>query len=251
MEKTIGLMAAMDQESGALLRLVRGWKPLAFGKLHGQSFAAGRVRCILVTSGMGARRARLAAASLVKQHSPHLLISFGIGGAVEASLGIGDVVAAETVSRLEGGRPGSPRPLQPWPVAASEAAGRALMQRAAHWLSGTVITTQGFQVGQEQLGNLLHPVLEMETAGIAEVAAESGVPLLALRSISDGPRAPLPFDLGKIMDEDANLRPISLAREIIRQPGILLRAGRMMRNSATAADNAALALVAALGAMDV
>ena len=251
MEKTIGLIAAMDQESRALLRLVRGWQPLAIGTLHGQSFATGGTRCILVTSGMGARRARLAAASLMKEHAPHLLISFGIGGAVEASLGIGDVVAAESVSRLAGGRPGAPQPLQPWPAAASEAACQALRPRGARWLAGTAITTPGFQVGPDELGNLLHPVLEMETAGIAEAAAETGVPLLALRSISDGPQAPLPFDLGRIMDEDANLRPASLVREIIRQPGTLFRAGRMMRNSATAADNAALALMAALRVMDV
>ena len=52
----------------------------------------------------------------------------------------------------------------------------------------------------------MHPILEMETAGIAQVAAENGIPLLSIRAISDGPRAPIPFNLGEMMDEDANLR---------------------------------------------
>jgi hypothetical protein len=81
---------------------------------------------------------------------------------------------------------------------------------------------------------------------IAEVAAAARIPLFSLRAISDGPQAPLPVDLGKIMDQDANLRPAALLKEVLRHPAVLLRARRMLRNSAVAADNAALALVAAL-----
>jgi len=43
----------------------------------------------------------------------------------------------------------------------------------------------------------------METAGIAGVAVEFNTLLLSLRALSDGPGAPIPFDLGKVMDENA------------------------------------------------
>ena len=54
---TIGLIAAMAQESDALLRRFKGWKRVAVGSLSGNRFAQPGGTCLLVTSGTGARRA--------------------------------------------------------------------------------------------------------------------------------------------------------------------------------------------------
>jgi len=89
----------------------------------------------------------------------------------------------------------------------------------------------------------------METAGIAKEAAERGLPLLSIRAISDGPSAPLPINLDEMMDQDANLQTGKLLKAVIRNPGILLQSRRMMRNTRIAADNAAVALVAALNGL--
>jgi hypothetical protein len=86
----------------------------------------------------------------------------------------------------------------------------------------------------------------METAGIAGAAAEREIPLLSLRAISDGPRAPIPFDLEKMLDEQDNLRTGEILKTIFGHPQILPALLRNGRNSRKAADNAALALVAAL-----
>jgi hypothetical protein len=90
----------------------------------------------------------------------------------------------------------------------------------------------------------------METAGIAQVAMEKNIPLLALRAISDGPSAPLPFDLGEMMDEDANLHAGRLLRVILHNPGIIFDSRQMIHNTRIAANNAAIALIAALSKAD-
>jgi len=248
--ETIGLIAAMTQESAALLRCVTQWQRIAVGPLRGNQFVLSSKICLLVTSGMGFRRAGEAAQTLVERNpppnAPRLLISFGIAGAVQADLDIGDVVLAEAVCKLDQSVLGSLSPLAPWPDAAREAAIQALAKRGAHLFAGTAVTTGGSQVTEYQLGELKHPILEMETAGIARVAAEKGIPLLSLRAISDGPRAPIPFDLGEVMDEDSNLRTGRLLKMIVRNPRIVLQSRQMMRNNRIAADNAATALVAAL-----
>jgi hypothetical protein len=87
------------------------------------------------------------------------------------------------------------------------------------------------------------PVLEMETMGIALVAAEKDIPFFAVRAISDGPVAPIPFDLGEMMDENANLRMGKLLRLIARQPRIISELRKMRHNTRIAADNAAIALM--------
>ncbi len=108
---------------------------------------------------------------------------------------------------------------QPWPDAARQAATQALARRGRRLWTGTAVTTGGSQVMEHMLGGMEHPVLEMETAGIAQLAAEKGIPLFSLRAISDGPRAPIPLDLGEVMDEDANLQARKLVKEIFNIHG--------------------------------
>ncbi len=247
--ETIGLIAAMTQESNALLRKIKGWKQVSLGSFRGECFELSGQTCLLVTSGMGVRRAGEAARNLVEMHDPRMLITFGIAGAVEANLQIGDVIITEAVCRLDQGVPGPLLPLASWPQAAQEAAALALSRCGARLLVGTTVTTPGSQVMEHQLEKINHPVLEMETIGIAQVAAEKGIPLFSLRAISDGPLSPIPFDLGEMMDEDANPKIGRILNSMIRHPRIVFQFGRLIRNTRIAADNAAAALIAALSQM--
>jgi adenosylhomocysteine nucleosidase len=86
----------------------------------------------------------------------------------------------------------------------------------------------------------------METAGIAQVAAQAGVPLLALRAISDGPAEPLPFSIEEFTDEQQRIRTGKFLSAILRRPGLLHGLLRLGRNTNRAAQNLALALLAIL-----
>lgn len=244
--ENIGLIAAMTQESDALLRLVKEWQPMAVTSLRGNRFLLSGQTCLLVTSGMGARRASEATRRLSETHNLNLIISFGIAGAVEADLEIGDIVLSDSVCRVDGGVPGPLSALQPWPEAAQEAVTLALAARGGHVFRGTAVTTGSSQLKESQRVGLQHPVLEMETAGILQVAAEKGIPLLSLRAISDGPRAPIPLDVSDLMDEDANLLAGRLFKAIIRNPKVIFQSKQILHNLKVAFDNAAISLVAAL-----
>ena len=236
----------MTQESNALLHRVKERKRISIGGMPAWEISLSGQSCMLITSGMGAKRASQAARILVENFAPSSLISFGIGGAVEADLEIGDVVLPEAYCRFDEGTMGELKPLTPWPASARLAASQELARHGRQLYVGTAVTTRGSQVISGQLGSLKHPVLEMETAGIAQVAGENGIPLLSLRSISDGPRAPIPLDLSEVMDEDANLNMIKMIQAVMRQPKIILQSRLMLKNTQIAADNAALALIAAL-----
>lgn len=243
----IGLVAAMKEESDALLRRVKKPERILVGSTRGYRFDIAGQTCILVTSGMGIRRAAEATRTLVAEFHPRLLVSFGIAGAVEPELEIADVVAAESFCRLDAGVLSQPIPLTSLPVAAREAAVRALAERGAHLFTGTAITTGGSQLSSQTTGTLNHPILEMETAGIAQIANEDKIPLLSLRAISDGPRAPIPFDLGEVVDADANMKYGKMLKILISKPKLLIQINRMMQNSRLAEDVAAAAVVAVIG----
>jgi adenosylhomocysteine nucleosidase len=251
MTGSIGLIAAMPSESKAFLRLVTGVKHTRFEKLPIDTFFVAKQSCVLITSGMGVKRAARAAQILVEKFTPQLLISFGIAGAVEEDLDIGDVVLSAASCQLEQAKTGPLTLLASWPEPAQNAARQMLANHGKRLLTGTAVTTSGSQVAEGRLANITHPVLEMETGGIALVIAQKGIPLLSLRAISDGPRQPIPFDLGEVMDEDSNLRMIRLLRVLLQKPQILIQAGWMWRNSQLAAASAALALWAALQHLDL
>lgn len=243
---TIGLIAATRQESDAVLRHIMSWDRFAPGLSGGKRFALAGQTCLLVTSGMGVRRAGEAARNLIEKHAAQTLVSFGIAGAVEADLRIGDVIAVEAVCRLEQGIPGPRLPLAAWPETSREAASQALSKCGARLLPGTAVTTGGAQVINYRPGELMHPILEMETAAIAQAAIENGVPLFSLRAISDCPSESIPFNLGEIMDENANPRAGRLLMTIARNPRTVFQFGRFARNTRIAASSAAIALMAAL-----
>jgi nucleoside phosphorylase len=243
---TIGMVAAMPQESDALLRHVRGWKRIALGTFRGYHFKQSDWDCLLVQSGIGIKRATDATRALLVAIQPQLLVCFGIAGAVNADLQIGDVVLADRTCLLDNGLAGQFQPLTHLSDKACQAVAHALQLRGARLLSGTSITTRGSQTVQLQGKDMANPVLEMETFGIAQVAAENGIPLLSIRSISDGPLAPIPFNLDAIMDDQYNLRMGKILKTILRQPKILLQSRRLITNSSKAADHAAIALLAAL-----
>jgi adenosylhomocysteine nucleosidase len=242
----IGLLAAMKQESAAFLHIVKGYERVSVGNFQGYRFKISQRNFLLVTSGMGIQRAAEAARTLLDIYSPGLLISFGIAGAVEQELEIGDVILAQSTCRLEGSTVGSFLHLAAWSNTARLAISQALAARGNYLYTGTAVTTIGSQASKAEAGALIHPILEMETAGIAQVALEKRIPLLSLRAISDGPRAPIPFDLGDVMDAEVNLQTSRLLAAIIRKPGILSSSLQMLRNSRVAYKSAARALHAAL-----
>src|SRR4030042_4199987 len=149
--KTVGLIAAMPQESTALLKYVKGWKRIALGRFDCKSFELHGHNCLLVTSGMGIRGASEATRELIATGVPQMLISFGIAGGVEAELEIGGVVAVEAVCQLEQGVAGPLLALNHWPEGALEAASRVLAARNGHIYAGTAVTTGGAQGMNNQL----------------------------------------------------------------------------------------------------
>ncbi len=236
----------MSQESNALLRLIGQRDCTNLGAYRCYRFRISDRDCWLLASGMGMRRAAQAVRILIDAASPQLIVSVGIAGAVHADLKIGDVVVPTDTCLLEHGIPGPFQPLAGLSSTAWQVVEQALQRDGAGLHPGIAITTRGAQFIQQQPDKLENPILEMETSGIASVAAEKGLPLLCLRSISDGPKAPIPFNLEKMMDENDNTRTEDIIKTIFGHPRMLPQLVRMGRNYRKAADNAALALFAAL-----
>ena len=178
---------------------------------------------------------------------PQLVVSFGIAGAPKNDLCVGDVIVAHTVRSLNPlGLPGRSQALVPLSEPARQAAAGALHARGARFLPGIALTTPGLQAVNLAGLSLAHPVLEMETAGIAQACSSQGVPVLAFRGVSDSVDQPLPLDLEAYLDRDQNLKVGRLLAGVIRDPSLFNRLNRLRKNAARAAENCVVAMRAAL-----
>lgn len=242
----IGLIAAMTEECRPLLRRVQGWEACRLGLFKGYRFRLDGRDCLLVQSGIGLKHAGDAARALLTAASPQLLVSFGVAGAVKDGLNIGDVVSVRSASLLEQGLPGPLVRLAILSDSARGAVAEALTRRRARLVWGTALTTHGSQIVQMEPPEMENPVLEMETAAIVQAAAEYDVPLIALRGVSDNPREPLPIAPHAVMDENNHLRVGKLIGVLARHPEILFQFSRLRRNTVMAAENVAIAVIAAL-----
>jgi nucleoside phosphorylase len=197
----VAFIAAMSQEVRPLLRRIGPNRSDRTGSFTCFSFELGGGECILLQTGVGIERAKDGARALLSVRRPGLVVSFGIAGAPQQGLEVGDVVVARSVRQLEAGSLGPARPLAPLSSSAYKAVEAAARQAGASLFRGNVITTRGEQSLAAVGTKIDAPVLEMETAGIADVCAEAGIPLLSLRAISDSVREPLPFNLADYLDD--------------------------------------------------
>jgi adenosylhomocysteine nucleosidase len=85
-------------------------------------------------------------------------------------------------------------------------------------------------------------VVEMESAAIALVAGENGIPFVALRTVSDPFGEELGFALDEFCDDRMRIRIPKVLFTIARKPRIIPQLIRLARNSRVAATSLSLAM---------
>jgi adenosylhomocysteine nucleosidase len=253
-EATIALIAAMPEEIKPLLRRSGPVRRERLGGFPCYRFSSAGHPCCLVESGMGPRHAVTATRALLTAITPRALLNFGFAGAVTAGPTVGDIVVAERLlclhERLFTEESGLSRALTEGLVASLAAAGGL---GSARLFAGTFITSSKIVAKQELAGRLPadapYPVLEMETAAIARVAAKAEVPLVALRAVSDAADEELGFAITDFTDADLNLRLHRILFTVARRPRIIPQLLRLARNSRHAGETLATAVETAIAGL--
>jgi len=245
--RVIGLIAAMPEEIKPLLRRVGAYAGEKCDGYEAWRFSLGARQILLVRSGMGAERATLAARALIALERPELIVSFGFAGAVSAGTGVGEIVVADRIllcrERLFSDQPGISA------EKTDELAGmldRGPGGKGKHFRRGTFVTVAGITSKREMAALLpawaVNPVLEMETAAVAQAAHEGNVPLIAIRAVSDGAEEELGFAIEEFFDRNLNIRVGKVLLTLARKPWIIPQLLRLAKNSRIAGENLASVL---------
>ncbi len=219
MSKRIGLLVAVIEEATTLVHQLKLQPLPPEGACRVYGGVADGVSLTLVVSGAGPDRARRGARLLQQLCEPHAMISVGLAGGLHEELGVGALVLANEVVTPGGG---------------SWKADLSLLERAdLEARPGRVVTVTRVLIkvdDKRRLGEATGAlVVDMESASLAEVAVEHGVPWAALRAVSDPVGEELPLDFNKLWDADGqpDLARITLAA--LTKPAALPRLVRFSR----------------------
>jgi adenosylhomocysteine nucleosidase len=198
---------------------------------------SGLAHPLLKVSGIGEKRARRAAASLV-ENGATALISYGSAGGLHPSSRSGVLVLPQKVIS---------------PSGKSFFPDRSWLKRLESALRGQLTLSKGVLVESQNLlrspreKRRLHQIsgavaVDMESAAIARVSEEAGIPFMAVRAVVDPPHMTLPRHAVEAMDSYGRLQPLHLLRSLLEHPGELfplLRLGWCFREAMAALKTAA------------
>jgi len=219
----IAITFAVPEESAAFRRELRkkqartqnGFR-LVDGELDGRTIRIAHI-------GIGLQSARERTALLLEKERPSLLIAAGFGGALDPTLQIGDVVVDRRTSpaSIPGGSDFRLGSIVSSPHALETPGEKAELHR--------------------QTGAL---AVDMETDAIAAICAERGVPLLAVRAISDRAADFLPVPLPAWYDlQRQRPRPLVLMGYLAGHPGAIGPFVRFLRGLSLARHKLAATLI--------
>lgn len=172
---------------------------------------------LLVRCGVGPRSAeRFVTELLTKQPQLRAICSSGLCGALSETLAIADCVVPSAIAAVDASEQRYEIPLN---LDAMRAAlnGAGVKSSADALVSSRVIVCTPEE--KRALGKSSNAgAVDMETRGMLVAATGKGVPVFALRAVSDAAGDALPPEVAEFVDEDGNLRSGKIAKFLFTQP---------------------------------
>ncbi len=168
------------------------------------------VRC----AGADTARARAAAVELVGQGCEGLL-SFGTAGGLAPGLTPGEVIVADRIIAADGGKIFSTDSV--WRNNLMNMVGGGLDARVASIVASNrpVVTPEGKNRLFQSTGGL---AVDMESQGVAEAAADAGIPFMALRVVADSHKRRVPPWIMDCVRDDGNTSSFSVMTRLVFRP---------------------------------
>ena len=231
----VAIVFALAVEADAFERLVEDRRETRGARFtFSTGVAAGR-RIAWCISGVGRVAAAAAARQLIDGHHPRLIISAGFAGGLDPTLQRG-IAVRPNVAVLD-------HASQPITLAAPSGptASAPLTIVTVDSVAATVEMKRGLAA---RTGGQL---VDMETFAVAEVAAEAGLPCVAVRVISDDAQETLPGEVAALSAPQSPLRRLGAAVGAVgRRPTAAVDLWRLWERSVVDSRTLAAAVVDAI-----
>ena len=215
-----GMVAALERELRPLLRRserIRTTPDFVFYEL---------ASAVIVCGGIGKAAAQRAASAIISAYRPQAVISVGFAGALHAQLKIGNVFIASEVLDV--------------------ATGRRFRTETGEGLLATADKIAA-QEQKRELARSTAWAVDMEAAGVAEIAQQHGTSFFAVKAISDESDFPMPA-MNEFVNAAGKFRTAAFLTHVAVRPCMWRQVRQLARNSALAANALSEALDTLLAA---
>ena len=211
--RRVGIVAALERE---VTLLVSGW-PIRVAEHRGREFKFFESeRAVVICAGIGRLAASRGAQALVDEYKLMWLMSCGLCGGLNDTLAVGEVLEIARVIDVTAAKS--------YPTAAGTV---------------TLLTVDRVLGVKEKLRlaeKYSAQAVDMEAAAVAEVAAASRLPFMAVKAISDQLDFPMP-PMDRFINADGTFAAARFAMYAAVRPVQWHMLLRLALNSATAAEN--------------
>jgi hypothetical protein len=166
---------------------------------------------------MGQKFVQAALDTVVRKFAPDLVISFGFAGSLHESLEVGALCLVEAFFHLDAASPPGLRE-PPLHAAASAALENSSVTHPVHKAAILTVVSPKPKASLLKLCRDIPSLLDMESYHVARFAMEAKLPFLCLRSVSDGCRDEIDFDLEAITDGLGRVRMMRVLGGVARHP---------------------------------
>ncbi len=204
-KRCVAIVCAVGPEMRAVAARLRRAKKSGMGLFSSYKGELGGMACRLVLSGMGVTAAYAATKQVCHQCAPQLVVSFGVAGALDPALEIGDVVIGHTAAHLQlsaeevvrirmtmesQGTQISMLPLTPLVEQITMDQGPAERLASQFELKVTRALSTNFAVCSDRVRDLLWhtyelPIVDQESYGVLKAAKEERTAGIIVRAIAD------------------------------------------------------------------
>ena len=210
----VAVTFARPEESGAFRRRLGGVRKGKCGALTAWRGSIGKIAVTVIHTGIGPASAERAIRELLAHEKPRRVISAGFAGGLDPALRAGDTLTADF----------------PTPLIFSKA---VPLETPAEKIAAFRETGAR--------------IVDMETGIIGAACAGAGIPLTAVRAVSDSADEPRPVPFGVWFDtERQRARPLALVAHLLRHPSHIAPFARFVLRLPRVAEALAQAIAAAL-----
>jgi len=222
--KTIGLIASGKIEVYTFLKYIPEKKKLKLGPFDVYYFKLNGYEVFLVISDKRMTSARLATSLLIEKISPLLIVSFGIAGAIEEDIQVGDIICGNSTTMIENGVFEQYIALSIIPNEIRKFILNLVVEQKERIFFGTIVTVNGEQaIYDYDKIRFYHPVLDMETLGVAQAASRRKVPVFSIRGITHSLAVQSSSNIHTIIDYTSHYNKGAAIRKILTHPWLVFK----------------------------
>jgi len=176
---------------------------------------------LLAANGPGPKLAREAMLAALEHGNPDAVLSTGYCGALAGSLAVADIFVANRVIAPESGESFDAQCVD------------------SEEIPGTLVSVDRVAATAAEKSELFrqgYSAVEMEAAGVAQVARERQLPFYCVRVVSDAAGESLPLDFNEFRDEAGRFRKPAIAAAALRSPSVAKNLMRLDRQCRAASE---------------